>query len=159
MNIVFIPVYIKFIGIEAYGLISFYSLLYLWFNLLDLGFSPATARLSSRYTGGDGDVNSIRTFISSAEIVMWGISLIIFFSILGASSWISISWVKLESLFPEDVAYSIALMGVVVSFRVVEGIYKAILLGLQKQVQFNIISASIATIRGVGAISVLNYVS
>lgn len=159
MNIVFIPVYIGFIGIESYGLISFYSLLYLWFNLLDFGLSPAASRLSARYTGGDGNATEIRSFIVSAEIVMLCMGLIIFLGTLASSSWLANSWIKSEKLLPDEVAYSICLMGVVIAFRVIEGLYKSSLNGLQRQVHLNMANALIATIRGVGAIFVLKYIS
>ncbi len=37
MSLAFIPLYIKFLGIEAYGIIGFFTTLQAMFTLLDLG--------------------------------------------------------------------------------------------------------------------------
>ena len=40
MGLVFVPVYIKYLGIESYGLIGFFASLQAWFALLDMGMTP-----------------------------------------------------------------------------------------------------------------------
>ncbi len=50
MGLVFVPLYIKFLGIESYGLIGFFAMLQVMTGLLDMGFSSTLnsemARLS-----------------------------------------------------------------------------------------------------------------
>lgn len=36
VGIVMVPVYVKYMGAEAYGLIGFYAMLQAWFQLLDV---------------------------------------------------------------------------------------------------------------------------
>lgn len=50
-------------------------------------------------------------------------------------------------------------MGMVAGLRFVEGIFRGAILGLQRQVLYNAISATMATLRGVGAIVILATVS
>ena len=57
------------------------------------------------------------------------------------------------------VADAIALMGIVIALRFVEGIYRGALMGLQRQVFFNAFNALNATLRAAGAVAVLIWVS
>ena len=41
MGLAFIPLYINYLGIEAYGLIGLFAVLQGWLVLLDLGMTPA----------------------------------------------------------------------------------------------------------------------
>ena len=52
IGFVFIPVYVRILGIESYGIIGFFATLQAWFILLDLGLTPALSREMSRYLGG-----------------------------------------------------------------------------------------------------------
>ena len=33
-----VPLYVRYMGVEAYGLVGFYAMLQGWFMLLDMGF-------------------------------------------------------------------------------------------------------------------------
>ena len=41
MGLAFIPLYIKYLGVEAYGLIGIFAILQAWLGLLDVGLKPA----------------------------------------------------------------------------------------------------------------------
>jgi O-antigen/teichoic acid export membrane protein len=51
-----VPLYLKYMGAEAYGLIGFFSMIQVWFAILDMGLSPTVARETARYKGGATDV-------------------------------------------------------------------------------------------------------
>jgi len=50
MQLLCIPFYIKFMGIEAYGLIGFYLMLQATLQVLDLGLSPTMSREMACYS-------------------------------------------------------------------------------------------------------------
>ena len=50
MGLAFIALYIKFLGIEAYGLIGIFAVLSAWLALLDMGMTPTVSREMARYT-------------------------------------------------------------------------------------------------------------
>lgn len=52
IGIVMLPVYIKYMGAEAYGLVGFFSMLQAWFSLLDLGLTPTIGRETARFKAG-----------------------------------------------------------------------------------------------------------
>ena len=68
MSLVFVPLYIKYLGMEAYGLIGIFAVLQAWLVLLDMGMKPAMAREMARFTGGAHNAQSIRDLLRSRTI-------------------------------------------------------------------------------------------
>ena len=65
MGIAFLPLIIKSIGAEAYGLVGVYAMLQAWFALLDMGITPTLNREMARYIGGAHSSQSIRDLLRS----------------------------------------------------------------------------------------------
>lgn len=152
MSLAFIPLYIKYLGIEAYGVIGLYAVLQAWLGLLDMGMTPALSREMARFTGGSRSVESIRDLLRSIEVVAVGIALLAAVGISLAANWMAISWLKVSALPTAVVAQAFAIMGLVTALRFVEGIYRSAILGLQRQVLFNVVNSLMATMRGFGAV-------
>ncbi len=159
IGLAFVPLYIKYLGIEAYGLIGIFALLQAWLALLDMGMTPTLSREMARFTAGVHTPQSIRDLLRSLEIVCFGVAALIGLLIWGASGWLASDWLRAEKLPVEMVGQAIAIMGGVVALRFVEGIYRGAILGLQRQVFFNVVNASLATARAAGAVAVLAWIS
>jgi O-antigen/teichoic acid export membrane protein len=155
MGIVFIPYYVEILGIEAYGLIAFFVLLQSMLNLLDLGITPALGREMARFTGGSHTTKSIGLLLRSIEYVVFILAALMIMTGNFLSDLIFEKWLNIESLQQEDVVYALKIMSVVVALRFIEGVYRGSLLGLQRQVIFNIANASLSTLRWFGAICAL----
>ncbi len=159
MGMVFLPFYIKLIGIESFGLIGLYGVLSAWFVLLDLGISAGLSREIALFTGGANSPNAIRQLLRSVEFVSFIIATFIFISTCYASNWLASSWLKASEIPIETVELAFQVMGFVAALRFIEGVYRSCVLGLQLHVLYNVVNSVLATIRGVGAIGVLIYVS
>ncbi len=159
MGLAFIPLYIKYLGMEAYGLIGLFAVLQAWLNLLDMGMAPTLGREMARFIGGTHTAESIRDLLRSIEVIALGIALLASGGVALGSNWIASDWLQAESLPVEIVAQAFSLMGLVVALRFFEGIYRSSIVGLQRQVLFNLINSSAATLRGFGAVVVLAWVS
>lgn len=159
MGIAFLPVYIRYLGIEAFGLVSIFGLLQSWLVLLDMGMKPAVGREMARFTGGARDAQSLRDLLRSVEIVALGVATLIATGIWTSAGWLATHWLKAEQLPVETMWQAFILMGFVAALRFVEGIYSSSVVGLQQQVLFNIFSGVAATVRALGAIAVIAWVS
>jgi O-antigen/teichoic acid export membrane protein len=159
MGLAFVPLYIKYLGIEAYGLIGLFAVLTAWFSLLDIGMTPTLSREMARFTGGGHSNESIRDLLRSIEFISLGIALLIAGSVVLGSNWIANSWLKAESLSVDLVSQAFAIMGLVTALRFVEGVYRSAIIGLQRQVLFNLVNSAMATLRGLGAVGILVWVS
>jgi O-antigen/teichoic acid export membrane protein len=159
MGLAFVPAYIKYLGIEAYGLIGLFGILQAWLVLLDLGMSPTLSREMARFKGGSYNVDSIRDLLRSVEIVAIIIAGLIGVFIWSSSTWLATDWLHANNFPVEMVANVFCIMGVVTSLRFIESIYRNAILGLQKQVAYNLVNALLATIRALGALGVLIWIS
>lgn len=159
MNLVFVPMYIEYLGMEAYGVVGFFALLQTWLLLLDVGMRPTLAREMARFLGGAHDPQSIRNLLRSVEYVASGVSILLVSIVFIGSDWLASGWLSVDSLSIDTVARSIQLMGVVISLRFIENLYLSCLTGLRRMVLLNMIMSIMATIRGGGAVIVLAFLS
>lgn len=159
MGLAFIPLYIKYLGIEAYGLIGLFGVLQAWLTLLDMGMTPALNREMARFTGGTHSATSIRDLLRSIEIIALAIATLVGLGIWAASGWLASDWLRAEKLPIDTVAQAFAIMGAVTALRFVEGIYRSAIIGLQRQVLYNAVNSALATIRWLGAVGILMWVS
>jgi O-antigen/teichoic acid export membrane protein len=159
MGIAFVPLYVRLLGIESYGLIGLYSVLQSGLALLDAGMKPALGREMSRYVGGAHSTESIRTLLRTVEIVSVGIAAAVVVGVWIASGWLASGWVQPETLSIEQLTKTFSIMGLVIALRFVESVYISSIVGLQRQVLENVVGSVLNTIRSVGAIAVLLWVS
>jgi O-antigen/teichoic acid export membrane protein len=159
MGVAFIPIYIRHLGVEAYGLIGIFALLQTWLRLLDMGMIPALGREMARFVGGAHDAQSIRDLLRSIEIVVVAVAVLVGLGIWAASGWLASDWLTAQKLPTETIARAFSIMGAVTALRFIQDIYTGSISGLQRQVLQNVIISTMATIRGVGAIGVLAWVS
>ena len=159
MQLAFIPLYIKYLGMESYGLIGIFAMLQAWLILADLGMTMTLNREMARFTAGAHTPISIAELLRSMEVICFGIALLITLIVFAASGWFSQHWLHFDQLPNGTVKNAIRVMGVVAALRFVESIYRGAIQGLQAQVWLNTVSAILATIRGVGALAVLGWIS
>lgn len=159
MGMAFIPLYIRYLGIEAYGLIGMFAVMQAWLTMLDIGMTPTLNREMARYTAGYHSRQSINDLLRTLEIIAICIATTICFMTWSASDFVASEWLRADKLPLSVVAKAIAIMGIVVALRFVESIYRGALFGLQQQVWYNTANASIATLRHGGAALVLVLVS
>jgi O-antigen/teichoic acid export membrane protein len=159
MGLAFIPVFIRYLGIESYGLIGLYAVLQACLGLLDMGMTPTLSREMARFTGGQHSAQSIRNLLRSLEVVAFAVAALMAGAMWVCSGWIASEWLRSGSLPVATVAQAFGIMGLVTALRFLEGIYRSSLVGLQRQVLFNVINSVMATMRWVGAIVILATVS
>jgi O-antigen/teichoic acid export membrane protein len=159
IQIVLVPLYVGYLGIEAYGLIGLFAVLQAWLTLLDMGMKPALGREMARYTGGGHDTQSICNLLRSIELISFGIGLVVAVCVWAASGWLAADWVQAATLSPDVVRQSLALMGLATGLQFFESVYTSSIAGLQRHVLQNVLSSTLVTLRSVGALAVLVLVS
>lgn len=159
MGLAFIPLYIKYLGIEAYGLIGLFALLQAWLSLLDMGMTPTLGREMARFTGGGHNTDTIRDLLRSIEVIALVFAALIAGCVALGAKWVATFWLQAEELPAEVVTQAFVVMGLVTAIRFMESIYLSSIVGLQRQVTLNVVNSTMATLRGLGAVSVLVWVS
>jgi O-antigen/teichoic acid export membrane protein len=158
ISLAFLPLYIKYLGMESYGLIGLFATMQAWLVLLDLGMTPTLSREMARFTAGAHTATSIRNLLWTVEVVCLSLSTALFAAVWWGSSWLANDWLRIERLSTADVETAISLMALVLAVRFVESIYRSALVGLQHQVLYNVLNASLVTLRSVGAMAVLAWI-
>jgi len=159
MLIAFVPVYIKYLGIEAYGVVALFVTLQAWLGLMDLGLRPVLGREMARFTAGSHNAQSIADLLRSIEILAVVIAVAFSLVVYVVSDWLAMNWVRVERLPTASVAQALALMGLVAGLQFVESLYTSALAGLQRQVLQNVIASLAVTARALGSVVVLIWLS
>lgn len=146
IGIIVFPMYLKYIGEEAYGLIGFFVLLQAWMLLFDLGMSPTLSRQVA-VSNTSKDSNYLRCLLRSLETVFLVIALIISLLMIVFRNDIAQGWLKIRELNIADVAICISLMGIMISIRWFASLYKSGINGYEKQVWINVVNIIILTLR------------
>lgn len=156
LSLAFIPLYIHFMGIEAYGLVGFYVTLQVLLSVLDMGLTATISRELARLSAfGEKSVPEMRNIMRTLEIVYWILAACIVLMVALAAPWISTSWLSTQQLSHETTRASVMLMGVAIAFRMPYGFYSGGLMGLQRQVLLNWIRVAVETLKGGGGVLVL----
>jgi O-antigen/teichoic acid export membrane protein len=155
----FVPLYLKFLGIEAYGLIGFYSTLFGVLAFADMGFTATVnremARLSVQPDSADRMGRLLRTYETSYAFVSILLAILVWL----LAPYLSEHWLRSSTLRADEIARAIQLMGAAIAFQLPAGLYIAGLMGLQEQVRANSLMIAWSVLRGVGAVVVLWLVS
>lgn len=154
-----VPLYIRFLGVEAYGLIGFYLMLQAMLQVLDLGLSPTMNREMARYSVQPDKADEARDLVRTLEIGYWLIGAIIGLALVAGSPWVAAHWIKASAIPVTSVRHALMWMGVLAAFQWPVSFYQGGLLGLRKQVLFNAFRIVAATVSNGGAAVILWRVS
>lgn len=158
-GIVMVPLYIKYMGAEAYGLVGFFALLQAMFNLLDMGLTPTVARESARYRGGAISLMDYRQLVRALEGVFAGVALVggaLLFAMAGS---IAGQWLNVSQMPVQEVTIALQLMAVIVALRWMCGLYRGVITGSERLVWLSGFNSLIATGRFVLILPMLIFVS
>ncbi len=159
MSLVFIPLYIKFMGIEAYGLIGIFASLMVLFTILDMGLSSTLSRELARLSTSQASAQESRDLVRTLEFVYWGVGLFVSLALIGLAPIIAHHWIKTQGIPVETVQQAIMIMGLIVAVQWPVALYDGGLMGLQQQVLLNGVRITLATIQQGGAVLVLWLIS
>jgi O-antigen/teichoic acid export membrane protein len=159
MGLVFIPLYIKFMGVESYGLIGIFATLQAIFVILDMGLSATLTREMARLSVLPGREQEMRNLVRSLEVLYWCVAIFIGMSIMTISSFIAHQWVKAGQLSPQIIEQALRIMGFAMALQWPASFYSGGLSGLQRQVLLNAINIAMSTLRGAGAVLILWLIS
>lgn len=159
MGLIFVPLYIRFLGIEAYGLMGIFATLLAIFGLLDMGLGATMTREMARLSVHEEKTQDMQDLVRTLEIPYWAVGLLVSVIVILLSPFIAYRWVNAENLSPKSVKTAIMIMGLAIAFEWPISLYSGGLMGLQRQVLLNAITSVIATLRGVGAVLILWLVS
>ena len=158
VGILILPLYLKYMGAEAYGLVGFFTMLQAWFNLLDMGLTPTVARETARFRGGATDALSYLRLLRGLQLIFCAIALLgggVMFAFSGA---IAERWLNVQTLPLAQVELALQLMAVGVALRWMSGLYRGCISGAEHLVWLGGFNALIASLRFLGVMPILIWI-
>jgi O-antigen/teichoic acid export membrane protein len=159
IGLMFIPIYIKFLGVESWGLIGIFATLQAVLSVLDMGFSGTLNREMARLSGLPNKEQEMYNLIRTLELIYWIVAFFAAVSVVLLSSYIAYDWIDRGKLSGKTVEQCLLFMAFVIALQMPAGFYSGGLMGLQKHVLLNVINIFIGTLRSVGAVLILWLVS
>lgn len=158
-GIVMLPIYIRYLGVESYGLVGFFTLVQiLWFSLLDVGLTPTILRETARFRGGESSPLGLRLLLRSLEGIFLAIAITGTTLMMMGSAYIASGWLNAEKLPLIEVQHSIVLMAAIVGTRFISCLYRGVINGFESLVWLNGFNVVVATFRFVLVIPFFIYV-
>lgn len=155
VGILLVPLYIEYMGAEAYGLVGFFAMLQAWFNLLDLGLSPTINRQTAQYRGGAISALEYRKIVRAISLIFILVAIIGAGILLLFSEIISIKWLKTEGISKSEIVLCVQIMSLSIALRWICGLYRGIISGSEQQVWLSFFSIVITTFKFLGVIPVM----
>lgn len=159
MSLLFIPFYIRLLGMEAFGLVGFMLAMQMLALLLDLGMGSVLnrelARRSHDAVARASRADLVRTF----EWLLWPVTALLALAFWLAAGPLAVHWLHAGSLGVEQTREAVAVMGIAVALNLPCSFYGSGLSGLERQPRLNAINAACATLRNAGVVPVLVWVS
>ncbi|MGO9566179.1 MAG: oligosaccharide flippase family protein [Desulfomonilaceae bacterium] len=159
LAIALVPFYVRYLGVESYGLVGLLAAFQGMANLLDLGIGATLNREMARLSATEGNEPGQRNLLRTLEIIYWGLAAVIATVAMLLAPVLASKWVNPLTLSARVITDSFRLMGLCVALQFLFGFYQGGLMGLQRQVLVNWILVLVSTVRAVGAVLVLIFVS
>jgi O-antigen/teichoic acid export membrane protein len=159
MSLLFVPLYIKFIGIEAYGLMGVFATLQVILGVLDMGLSTTLNRDLAMFSVDSSKKGLMVNMVKSFEFIYYAIAVVIGLVLLSSAGYFSTHWVNVKSLSHRVVYESFLLIALNFALQFPITLFQSGLLGLQKQVVQSYINIVITSLKGPGAILILWLIS
>ena len=159
LGFVFVPFYIKYLGIENYGLIGFSVSLSALFRLADLGLSSTLNREFARCSAMPESAQRMRSLLKTLQTVYWAISLLFGLVIVLCAPLIARYWINSGSLDVAKVQNAVMLMGLTIALQGPMSLYLGGVFGLQRHVLGNVINIVFAALRFGGVVLALALLS
>lgn len=155
IGIIILPLYIKYMGAEVYGLIGFFTMLQSLFGLLDLGLTPTIGRETARYHGGSMTIIEYRTLVRALHLLFLSIAIIGGFLLFFLAPIISTHWLHVTSIPKDTVVYCVQIMAFSIALRWVGGLYRGIITGSERLDWLSVLNVMITTLRFIGVMIVM----
>jgi O-antigen/teichoic acid export membrane protein len=153
-----VPLYLKYLGIEAYGLVGFFATMQGILQLFDMGLAPTINREVARQSAM-GSLKEAGRLLHTLAIVYWCVAVIIAMSIVSLAPIIARYWLHPKNISQQTVEHAVMLMGLIVACHWPIALYQGALLGAQRLTISSGINVAMSTLSSLGAVAMLAFVS
>lgn len=155
MGIIFIPVYVFYVGAEGYGVVGFYIAFVGMLTIFDMGIGTTTTRELARLESSPAEKQRAANLVRTYEMFFWGVGLLSTILITLTALWLTDGWLKPQDLSANTVTTALRLLAWAILGQFVLTFYNSCLLGLQCHQMLNLFNAFFVTVRWGGSALIL----
>jgi len=133
LSILLVPFYIRYLGLEAYGLVGFFVLIETLLGIFSKGFGVTFQREIARR---DAEVQNRRTFrrlIRTFEIVYWAMGIVAALVLMSFSGALGRNWINVSNIPMATVKATLILVALRICLVMPKILYSSSFIGTQKQ--------------------------
>jgi O-antigen/teichoic acid export membrane protein len=155
LGLLFVPVYLRLMGMEAYGLIGLFMTVQAAVALLDPGAVATINRELAQAEQTGRPAVAVRSMVRTLEWIYLPIGVVIALIAWWGAAPVAENWLMPERMTYAEVSRALALMGVATAVQWPCFLYWAALNGMQRLPLLNGLNAVFATLKSVGVVPVL----
>ncbi|HSV43283.1 MAG TPA: oligosaccharide flippase family protein, partial [Candidatus Bathyarchaeia archaeon] len=159
LGFVFVPIYIRYLGIEAFGLVGFFVSLQAIVIILDMGLSTTTSREVAKQIGESGDDGDLPSLMYSLELIYVASAVVILGLFISIGGWLAEEWIKAEGIPSATLRWCILVFGFSIAVRWPCGFYSGVLTGAERQVLYNSLYTTFSLLKSAGSVFVVAVIS
>lgn len=144
-----VPVYVRALGSEAYGLVALFMMLQLLLQVFDLGLT-STASRSVAQGCAQRDLAGARALLSPLAWIAWGVAGVLALALLAAAPFAG-RWLQLQDLRQEQITVPLLLMALALGVRWPAGLYQSVLFGADRMARSSAITVATTLLAHGGA--------
>jgi len=152
IGIVILPLYMSYLGDEAYGLVGLFTVVQSWMQLLNMGLSPTLGREAAKAKVLQSGFNKFYKILVSYELIFLVITLVVSLAGISLYDWLATSWLNIEKINTDVVGTCIALIFISAVVRFQTSLYRSGIMGLEHQIYVNKVDVFVVSLRFIGGL-------
>lgn len=159
VGIFLIPLYLRYLGKEGFGLVAFFLSLQGMAAVLDLGLSTTATREMGRLSAGSRESTEGKDLLRTMEFLYFGTGATLFAILAAFSGWIAHEWIKADELEPWVITECVIIAAATMGLRWPSALFYGVLKGLERQVQMNLLYSFFSATRAICTLLILIFVA
>lgn len=152
----FTPIYIQLLGMENFGLISFYTIILSFVSLMDVGLSATLSREFAKDSSKDSQNDKLIT-LKTLETVYLFVTIIFVVLFFIFSDLIATYWLNIQAVDSQKAKICIRFMGTMAAGQILINFYVGGFIGIEKQVKASSILVALGIFRSAVVVLILLY--
>jgi O-antigen/teichoic acid export membrane protein len=157
-QIITLPLYLHTLGVEAYGLIGFYVTLQVTIMAFDMGLGSTVNREMAKYNGGAISPQRAISSVATIEVVFLAMISAFIMLLCLLIPFYSSDIIQSQSLQVKDITNTLYMMCALIGLLWMGSIYQNGLMGLEKQVFFNVLRVISVVLNPIITLSALYFI-
>lgn len=157
MTLALVPFAIRYLGVEAYGIVGVFASISATVVFLDLGLGPTLVRALNRPDSEGPAAPAYRNALKTFEVAYACIALGLLVLVVALAIPISHHWIRLNDISPGTAATAIAISGLALAAQWPSSLYSAGLTALNRQTQLATLTIATSTIKFIVTIGALHF--